>query len=283
MSAVAAEVDARGANVVAGGVMRAGAALVLGLLVLAAVWPGLFTAYSPTEVDPALALRPPGGGHLLGTDQLGRDIWTRIVYGTRLSLFTGLAATALAVAGGTCAGLLAALGGRAADQAVMRTADVLLALPGMLLALIVITVLGPGQGSALIAIAVSEMPGYARMIRARALVVRRAEYVDAAVVLGLPHRSVVARHILPNSLSPLLVLATLGTGTAILAGSALSFLGLGVRPPQPEWGALLAEGREFLATAWWLALFPGLAITVTVVAVNVMGRHLRLRFEGRRA
>lgn len=261
------------------GLVLAGA--VLAVLVVAVVWPGLFAPAPGDAVDVAQALRPPAAGHLFGTDQLGRDIFARVVHGARVSLLTGLTATVLGVAAGTVLGLLAALGGRVADEAVSRTMDVLLSLPGLLLALIVIAVLGPGTGSQLVAIAVSAIPLYTRLVRGQALTVRRAEHIAAAVALGIPPRRVVLRHVLPNSLGPLLVIATLGVGTAIIVGSSLSFLGLGPKPPTPEWGAMLADGRDFISLAWWVCLFPGLAITVTVVSVTVLGRHLQGRFEGR--
>jgi peptide/nickel transport system permease protein len=253
----------------------------LAVLLLAAAWPEALSQWSPTAVDPLHALRPPGAEHLLGTDQLGRDILSRLLHGTRISLGTGLAATVLALLSGTAIGLSAALGGRAADELLMRAMDTLLALPGLLLALLVVATLGPGPVSVLLAIVVAETPGYARLVRGQALVVRRSEYVRTAVALGVPGPRILLRHVLPNSLGPLLALATIGIGTAIIVGSSLSFLGLGPRQPAPEWGAMLAEGRDFLATAWWLALFPGLTITATVLALNGLGRRLRGRLEGR--
>ncbi|MFF5232903.1 ABC transporter permease [Dactylosporangium sp. NPDC000521] len=255
------------------------AGIVLAALLVAVVAPGLLGT-GPDEVDPMVALRAPDGTHWFGTDQLGRDVFTRIVHGARISLVTGVAATVLAVVAGTVLGLLAALGGRLVDEALMRAVDVLLALPGILLALLVIAVLGPGPVSELVAIAFAAVPGYARMIRGQALAVRRADYVTSAVAVGVRPLGLVWRHVLPNSLGPVLVLATLGTGSAIIIGSSLSFLGLGPRQPTPEWGAMLADGRDFLSTAWWVGLFPGLAITVTVVAVTVLGRRWQRRFEG---
>ncbi|MET7425454.1 ABC transporter permease [Dactylosporangium sp. NPDC005555] len=260
------------------GVVAAG--IVLALLLLAVLAPGLLTRTGPDEVDPIIALRAPDGTHWLGTDQLGRDVFTRIVHGARISLVTGIAATLLAVVAGTVLGLLSALGGRIVDEVLMRAVDVLLALPGILLALLVIAVLGPGPVSELVAIAFAAVPGYARMIRGQALSVRRADYVTSAVAIGVRPAGLVWRHVLPNSLGPVLVLATLGTGSAIIIGSSLSFLGLGPRQPTPEWGAMLADGRDFLSTAWWVGVFPGLAITVTVVAVTVLGRRWQRRFEG---
>ncbi|MEU0557176.1 ABC transporter permease [Dactylosporangium sp. NPDC006015] len=266
-------------RVPAAGVVVAG--VVLAALLVAVLVPDSL-ATGPDEVDPLIALRPPDGTHWLGTDQLGRDVYARIVHGARISLVTGVAATVLAVVAGTLLGLLSALGGRLVDEVLMRAVDVLLALPGILLALLVIAVLGPGPVSELVAIAFAAVPGYARMIRGQALSVRRADYVTSAVAVGVRPIGLVWRHVLPNSLGPVLVLATLGTGSAIIIGSSLSFLGLGPRQPTPEWGAMLADGRDFLSTAWWVGVFPGLAITVTVVAVTVLGRRWQRRFEGLR-
>ena len=259
--------------------VAAGAVAVL--LVVAGVWPELIARQEPDATDLVAALQPPSWSHWFGTDQLGRDVFARVVHGARYSLLLGLGATAVGVVGGTVVGLAAALGGRLADGLLMRLADVLLAFPEMLLALLVIAVVGPGQQGAAIAIGVAAVPGYARVVRAGAMVVRHAGYVEAAVVLGLRPWAVVARHVLPNALGPLLVLATVGVGTAVIAGSALSFLGLGARPPTPEWGAMLSDGRDYVESAWWIAVFPGAAITATVVSVTVLGRAARRRAEGR--
>ncbi|MER5626216.1 ABC transporter permease [Streptosporangium sp. NPDC002544] len=250
-------------------------------IALAALAPELLAASSPITIDPVHALLPPGAEHWFGTDQLGRDLFTRVVHGARPSLLLGLGSTCLAVIGGAVLGLAAALGGRLADQAVMRVADILLSLPQLLVALLVITVLGGGTANVVLAIAIAFVPGYARVVRAEALVVRRSGYVEAARGLGLRRSTLIVRHILPNALGPLLVLAGVGFGTALIAGSGLSFLGFGTRPPAPEWGAMLSEGRDFLQTAWWIGLFPGAAITATVIAVNVIGRSAQSRFTRR--
>ncbi|GAB1820565.1 ABC transporter permease [Herbidospora sp. RD11066] len=252
-------------------------------ILVAAVAPELLTSASPILIDPIHALLPPGGDHWFGTDQLGRDQFTRVVYGARPSLLLGLGATALAVVAGALLGVAAALGGKAVDQVVTRLLDVLLSLPQLLLALLVITVLGGGVANVVLAIALAFTPGYARMVRTEAVVVRRSGYVEAARGLGLAPGVLVARHVLPNAVGPLLVLATVGFGTALIAGSGLSFLGFGVQPPAPEWGAMLSEGRDFLADAWWLGLFPGAAITLTVIAVNVLGRAAQRRYTRRTA
>lgn len=259
------------------------AGLILLLTAAVIIAPGLFTAHEPNITDPVNALQGPSGAHLFGTDQLGRDLYARVLYGTRPSLLLGLGATALAIGGGTVLGLAASLGGRAADQVLMRIADMLLSLPDLLLALLVIAVLGSGTGNIMIAIGLAFIPGYARLVRAEAMVVRRSGYVEAARGLGLRKHQLLFRHILPNTLAPLLTLATVGFGTALIAAAGLSFLGLGPQPPSPEWGAMLSAGRDFLQTAWWLGLFPGLAITTTVISVNVVGSHARSRFTRRSA
>jgi peptide/nickel transport system permease protein len=256
---------------------------VLAVIVLVAAFPGLFTSRSPDTIDTAHALAPPGGAHWFGTDQLGRDLYTRVLYGTRTSVLLGAGSTLLAVAGGAVLGLAAALGGRWADTALMRLADVLLALPPILLALLAVAVLGPGSVNVTIAIAVALAPGYARIVRAEALVVRRSGYVEAATVLGLRRPLLIVRHIVPNALGPMLVLAAVGFGSALIAASGLSFLGLGPQPPSPEWGTMLDEGRNFLATAWWIGVFPGAAITLTTLSVNGAGRAAQARFTRRTA
>jgi peptide/nickel transport system permease protein len=255
--------------------------LALGLVAVAVTAPGLLAGVSPTATDPVHGLSEPGGAHWFGTDQLGRDVYARVVYGARTSVLMGLGATTLAALAGAVLGLGAALGGRAADQVLMRFADILLGLPQLLLAMLVITVLGRGPVNITLAIAVAFTPAYARMARAEALVARRSGYVEAATALGLRRGVLVIRHIVPNALGPLLVLATVSFGTALIAASGLSFLGFGVRPPAPEWGAMLSEARDFLQTAWWLGLFPGVAVAGTVIAVNVAGRAAQQRFTKR--
>ncbi|WP_346012314.1 ABC transporter permease [Streptomyces sp. SID3343] len=263
--------------------IRPSVAVATGLLVLFALiglFPALFTATSPIDTDPLAALQGPSGEHWFGTDQLGRDVFARVVHGARPSLLLGLGATAIALVGGTLWGLAAALGGRIADQVCMRLADVSLSLPELLLALFVVTLLGRGTVNVMVAVAIAAMPGYARLVRAQALVVRRSGYVEAATGLGLRRPVLIARHVLPNAIGPLLVLGTVGFGTSLIYASGLSFLGLGAQPPSPEWGAMLSEGRGFLETAWWIGVFPGAAVTCAVIAVNVAGRHARTRFAG---
>ncbi|GAA2043028.1 ABC transporter permease [Catenulispora yoronensis] len=260
--------------------VRAGPALAaagFAALVLLAAFPGALAPYAPDAVDPLHALSAPGGGHWLGSDQLGRDVFSRIVYGARPSLVIGVGATAVGVTAGTVLGLLAALSGPRVDAVLMRITDVLLAFPPLLLALLIVALSGPGIRNATLAVAVAVVPAYARILRAQALVVRRADYVQVATGLAIPWPRVVARHVLPNSVGPVLVLATIGLGESILAGAALSFLGLGPRPPSPEWGTMLSDGRDYLDQAWWIAVFPGLAVTAAVTALTALGRRLQTR------
>lgn len=257
------------------------AAAVLLLLVLAALAPQLFTAQDPLAVDSARTLSPPSAGHLLGTDENGRDVFSRIVFGTRTSLLLGFGAIAIALVGGGLLGVAAGLGNRVVDNLIMRVSDIGLAFPELLLALVVITVAGGGTSNALLAIGVANIPGYARVVRAQTLSIRRSSYVEAAHALGLSASRVVLRHVLPNAVKPVLILATIGVGSALVAGSALSFLGLGTPPPEPEWGSMLSTARNFISRAWWYGVFPGAAITLTVISVTVVGRALRLRSEGR--
>ncbi|MGW0804000.1 ABC transporter permease [Nonomuraea sp. NPDC002799] len=257
------------------------AAAVLVVLVLAALAPDLFSAQDPLAVDSAQTLRPPSGAHPLGTDENGRDVLARIVHGTRTSLLLGFGAITIALIFGGLLGLAAGLGNRIVENVIMRLSDIGLAFPELLLALVVITVAGGGTSNAVLAIGVAGIPGYARLVRAQTLTIRSSSYVEAAHALGLSRARVVLRHILPNAVKPVLILATIGVGTALVAGSALSFLGLGTPPPEPEWGSMLSTARNFVSRAWWYGVFPGAAITLTVISVTVVGRALRLRSEGR--
>ncbi|MFI0193009.1 ABC transporter permease [Streptomyces sp. NPDC017082] len=254
--------------------------LILTLVLLAAVWPALLATHAPDEVRLDQSLAGPGRDHLLGTDVLGRDVFSRIVYGTRWSVVIGLGSTALALVLGSVLGILAATAHRVVGEAVMRVTDVLLAFPGLLLALLVVAVLGPGTLNATLAIGCSAAPGFVRLARGQAEAIRGSSYVRAAMMFGYRRLAVYLRHLVPNALPPLLAFATVYAGAALIAGSSLSFLGLGPKAPTPEWGAMLAEGRNYLGIAWGLAVFPGMAVTVTVVSFNVVGRALRRRFAG---
>jgi len=251
------------------------------LLVLSAVFPGLFTAADPVRTDIGAALLAPGQAHPFGTDQAGRDVFARVIHGSRYSLAIGFGATLIALVAGLVIGSLAGLMRRLGDGMLSRAIEIVMAFPEFLLALIVIAIIGPGEASLLLAVAIAVIPSYARVARVQTLIVKRAGYVEAARMLGVPALVTVVRHVVPNTLGPLLVMATMGIGTAITAAAGLSFLGLGPKPPTPEWGLILAEGRNFLATAWWISVFPGLVITATVVSTSVLGRHLQARAAGR--
>ena len=266
---------ASGVRAASPGIVAAGLAALV--LVVAVAVPGLLATHAPDTVDALHTLSPPSASHWLGTDQLGRDVLSRIVYGARPSLLIGVGATAVGVVAGSALGLLAALSGPRVDAVLMRVVDVLLAFPPLLLALLIVTLAGPSTLDATLAIAFASVPGYARMLRGQALVTRRADYVHVATGLGIHWPRVVLRHVLPNSVGPVLVLATIGLGEAILAGASLSFLGLGPRPPSPEWGTMLSDGRDYLGQAWWIAVFPGLAVTLAVIALTVLGRLVQTR------
>ncbi|WP_430786050.1 ABC transporter permease [Actinoplanes sp. G11-F43] len=259
----------------------AAAAVVLALVATAVAGPALF-AGDPLAADPMHVLEAPSAAHWFGTDQLGRDVFDRVVHGARHSLSIGVAATVIAVGAGILLGLLAGLTHRYADEALSRGFDALSAFPLVLLALLFIAIAGTGTASLIVAIGIATLPHYARVVRAQTLVVRRAPYVTHAVAFGTSRTRLVLRHVLPNVLGPIPVLAMIGLGEAVLIAAGLSFLGLGPQPPSPEWGAMLSEGRGYLHIAWWASILPGAAVTATVISLTVIGRHLQGRFEGRR-
>jgi peptide/nickel transport system permease protein len=257
------------------------AALFLLLVLAWAVVPDAFTNESPFDTDVDAAIQAPSLQHWFGTDASGRDVYTRVVFGARSSLLIGVGATALALVAAVVFGFAAGLGGRFTDGAISRFLEVVLALPGLLLALIFIAMLGPGVATEIVAVALGSAAGYAWMVRGQVIAVRNSGYVHAATALGHSRFRINVRHVFPNAMRPLVVLATMGVGQSIVWASSLSFLGLGVAPPAPEWGAMLDAGRDFVSTAWWLELFPGLAIVGCTLAVTVLGRHLQRRIEGR--
>jgi peptide/nickel transport system permease protein len=264
---------------------RPGVAVATGFLLLAllaALWPGLL-AGDPLAADPFQVLRAPSAEHWFGTDQLGRDVFDRVVHGARHSLAIGAAATLIAVTAGITLGVLAGLAHRLADEALSRSFDALSAFPLLLLALLFIAIAGPGTVSLIVAIGIATLPHYARVIRSQTFVVRRSGYVTQAVAFGDSRTRLIVRHVLPNVLGPIPILAMIGLGEAILAAAGLSFLGMGPQPPSPEWGAMLSDGRGYLRIAWWASILPGLAVTATVISLTVVGRHLQRRFEGRQS
>ncbi|WP_439954187.1 ABC transporter permease [Agromyces mediolanus] len=258
------------------------AALFVGFLLVAVVWPGLLETAPPDAIAPAEAFQPPSAGHWFGTDESGRDVYSRVIAGTAPSLLIGVLATAIGLALGLLLGGVAALGGRVLDFLIGRVNEVLFAFPGILLALLVIVLWGPGPVTATIAVGLSTAPGYARIIRGQLLAIRGSGYVEAARVLGHGRARILGAHILPNALVPIAALATLGVGQAVVWASSLSFLGLGAQPPAAEWGAMLSAGRTYLGTAWWLTVFPGLMIVATTLATTVLGRTLTARDGARR-
>lgn len=251
-----------------------GSAIVLLLLVVAFAAP-LITPYDPIEQSFRRQLQPPSLGHPLGTDEFGRDIASRVLHGARWALLVGLLADGIALTLGVALGLLGGYYGGRVDAAITWLTDVTLAFPYLLLAMIIVAVLGPGITNAMIAIGIVYTPKYTRLVRGTVLSLREQQFVEAARCIGVPPARLMLRHILPNCIAPIIVMATLAIGWAIVETAGLSFLGLGAQPPTPEWGAMLSSGRTYMLSAWWIATFPGLAILVTVVGFNLLGDGLR--------
>jgi peptide/nickel transport system permease protein len=250
------------------------ASLVVLLVLVAAFAPGLLAPADPNLGVVADKLRPPSAAHWFGTDYLGRDVYTRVVHGASLSLQATVIAVAVALVAGGLLGLLAGFVGRWVDEALMRVVDVLLSIPAILLSLALITALGYGTVKVAIAVGVASVANFARVMRSETMRIRQSTYVEAARSVGTRWYVTLWRHVLPNAAGPVLVLAVLEFGLAILAVSSLSFLGYGAPPPAPEWGSLIAEGRNYLATSWWLCAMPGLTIAATVLSVNRISRAL---------
>ena len=253
--------------------MLAGGLLLLAIGFAVALAP-LVSPYSPIETNQRSPLAAPSKAHLMGTDRFGRDILTRVLWGGRLSLLVGIVSVAIGAVAGVTLGLVAGYHGRIADTLIMRFVDLLLSFPSILLALAIVATLGSSLINLMIAVGISSVPNYVRVTRGMVLSLKEQEFVLAARVAGSATARIIMRHVLPNVVSPLIVLTTLGTAGAIIIGSTLSFLGLGIQPPTPEWGNMLADGREFLADAWWVAFFPGLAIMLSVFAINLLGDGL---------
>jgi dipeptide transport system permease protein len=255
--------------------------IVFVLLVAVAILAPIVAPHDPTTQDRTALLVPPvwqaGGveGYLFGTDAVGRDILSRLIHGTRLSLFVGIVVVGISLIGGVGIGLLAGFYGGWIDTVLMRIMDVLQAFPSLLLALVLVAILGPGLTNAMIAIAIVYQPSFARLTRAAVMAELRREYVTAARVAGAGNLRLMFRTILPNCTAPLIVQATLSFSSAVIDAAALGFLGMGAQPPTPEWGTMLAESREFILRAWWVVTLPGLAILISVLAINLMGDGLR--------
>ena len=248
---------------------------ILGLLVLLAIAAPWLSPRDPIRTAPRDALRAPGPAFLLGSDQYGRDVLSRVLHGARISLVVGLVSVSIAVGLGTPIGLASGYYGGRLDLVLMRLVDVMLAFPGILLALAIVSVLRPSLANLMIAVGIAAVPTYARLVRASVLAAKEHLYVEAARAVGCPDRGILVRYLLPNVVAPLIVTATLGLGTAILSAATLSFLGLGSQPPEPEWGRMLSEGRDYLREAWWIATFPGLGIMAIVLGMNLLGDGLR--------
>jgi peptide/nickel transport system permease protein len=248
---------------------------VVGALILLAVFENALAPRSPTAIDIVAALRGPDSAHPMGTDQYGRDVWSRVIHGARISLTVGIISVGIAASVGTTVGLIAGYYGRLVESLLMRVIDVMLAFPGILLALGIVSVLGPSLRNLMLAVGIAAVPVYARLVRGSVLTAREQLYVEAARAIGAPSPIILARHILPNVVAPIIVTATLGMGGAILSAAALSFIGLGSQPPTPEWGRMLSEGRDYLRDAWWISTFPGMMIMLTVLGMNLLGDGLR--------
>jgi len=262
-----------------------GVFIILGMIFVAIFAPSIAPYELEGEVPIGEQLRrrlkPPAwveGGtseFLLGTDSLGRDILTRIIYGSRVSLTVGLTAVFLSGTLGVILGLFSGYVGGLLDDVIMRFADIWLAFPFIILAILFLSVLGPGLDKLIAVLAIGGWVGYARVTRGQVLAVREKEYIDAARVVGASHTRILFRHILPNTMAPIIVISSFAVATTMLAEAALSFLGLGVKPAIPTWGSMLADGRDYLRDAWWLATFPGIAIMITVLGINLFGDWLR--------
>ena len=255
---------------------------VLFLLSLGAIFAPLIAPYSPDAMNPAVSLVPPSAAHWFGTDIFGRDQLSRVLHGGRISLGIGIAAVTCGILIGAPLGLLAGYYQGWADRIISQYADIMLAFPGFLLALTIVFVLGPNMENVIIAIGISASPTYVRLVRGSVMQVRELPYVEAAQAIGAGDARILLRHILPNVISPVIIVGTLGLGGAILAAAALSFLGAGVQPPTAEWGVMLNEGRTAMRTAWWLTTIPGFVLLLAVLAINLVGDGLRDALDPRR-
>nr|WP_245302593.1 nickel transporter permease [Symbiobacterium terraclitae] len=251
-----------------------GGAIVL-VMVLAALLADVIAPYDPIKGKLSDMLQPPSAAHWMGTDEQGRDIFSRIIHGSRISLQVGLVAVGISLTTGTAIGAISAYFGGWLDLLVMRIIDILLAFPSILLAIAITAILGPSLTNAMIAVGVVGMPVYARLVRASVLSLREQDFVQAARAAGGGHARILGRHILPNALAPIIVQSTLSIGTAMLDAAGLSFLGLGAQPPAPEWGAMLSRAQVYIQLAPWVVTFPGLAIMLAVLGFNLLGDGLR--------
>ncbi len=254
-----------------------GIVIIIALVITALLAPFLAPYPEQAQGHPNLEekLQPPSSKHWFGTDYMGRDVLSRVIYGARISLLVAVAVVGLGLLIGVPLGLLAGFKGGAVDAVIMRTTDVFLSFPPLLLALLISVTLGRGLENAIIALAVSWWPWYTRLIRGMAISIKEKPYVEVAKSMGISNWKIIGRHILPNAISPVIVQGTMDMGSAILEASALSFLGLGVQPPTADWGLMVSQGKDYLLNYWWYPTFPGLAIFITVVAFNLVGDTLR--------
>ncbi|NLM40510.1 MAG: ABC transporter permease [Firmicutes bacterium] len=249
--------------------------ILLLIIILMAIFAPFVAPYDPVKQNIRNRLQGPSREHILGTDQFGRDTFSRVVYGARISLRVGFSAILIAVVVGCLLGLVAGYYGGMLDNIIMRIMDVLMALPGFLLALAIVAALGPGMQNVILAIGISYIPSFARLMRSSVLTVRELDYVSAAEALGSSDARILFRHILPNSLNPIIVMVTLSLAGAILSAAGLSFLGMGAQPPTPEWGSMISSSRPFIRVSHWCVTIPGLAIFTTVLCLNLVGDGLR--------
>jgi peptide/nickel transport system permease protein len=249
----------------------------LSVMVLLAVFADVIADYDTVVIKQNLAyrLKPPSAKHWLGTDEFGRDIFARMIHGARVSLKVGIIAVGISIIIGGGLGAVAGYYGGKLDNIIMRAMDIFLAVPSILLAIAIVSALGPNLINLMIAIGISSVPSYARIVRASVLSIRDQEFVEAAKAIGASDARIIFKHIVPNALAPVIVQGTLGVAGAILSTAGLSFIGLGIQPPAPEWGSMLSGGRQYLRYAWWVTTFPGLTIMITILSLNLLGDGLR--------
>lgn len=249
--------------------------VILTFLLIIAIFADFIAPFSYDQQNLKNAFQGPTIEHFFGTDEFGRDIFSRIIYGTRISLVVGFVSVGIALILGSAIGAVAGFYGRNLDNVLMRLMDILLAIPQTLLAIAIVASLGPGLFNLMVAVGISSIPSYARIVRASVMTIRGEEYIEAARAAGTPDRKIILKHILPNCMAPIIVQVTLGIASAILSAAALSFIGLGIQPPQPEWGAMLSGGRDYIRGSAYMTVFPGLAIIITVFSLNLLGDGLR--------
>lgn len=249
--------------------------IIVVLMVFSAVLAPLIAPYDPNEIHPVDRLKPPSGQYLLGTDEFGRDLFSRLLYGAQISLVIAFVAQTVAISIGLTLGLVSGWYGGLVDDVIMRITDAVFAIPGLMFLIVWVSIVGPGPVSIFFAIGLVGWPGDARMMRAQVLSLKEREYITAAKAMGASTPRIMVQHLLPNAIAPSLVLASLGVAGAILAESTLSFLGLGVQVPNPSWGTMIDTGRNFTSNAWWYAIFPGLTIMITVLGFNFIGDGVR--------